>query len=123
MNLKFLIDMNLSPDWVERFAQEGWDAVHWSTVGDPRALDSVIMDFAQSNGFVVFTHDLDFSAILATANVGGPSVLQVRTQDVTPQHLGSLVVTTIREHAGALESGALITVDEAGARVRILPFA
>ncbi len=34
MNLTFLIDMNLSPAWVETFTEHGWPAVHWSTVGD-----------------------------------------------------------------------------------------
>ena len=122
MNLKFLIDMNLSPDWVERFAQEGWDAVHWSMAGDPRAIDSVIMHHARAHAFVIFTHDLDLATILATTKAGGPSVIQVRTQDVTPEYLAPLVVGAIREHAGVLASGAIVTVDESAARVRILPF-
>jgi predicted nuclease of predicted toxin-antitoxin system len=37
--MKLLIDMNLSPDWVEVFQQQGWQALHWSTVGDLRAMD------------------------------------------------------------------------------------
>ena len=75
--------MNLSPDWVERRTQEGWTSVHWSTVGNPRAIDSVILDYARSNGFVVFTHDLDHGAILATTKALAPSVLQIRAQDIT----------------------------------------
>jgi predicted nuclease of predicted toxin-antitoxin system len=35
--------MNLSVEWVGELAQHGWAAMHWSTVGDPRAEDSVIM--------------------------------------------------------------------------------
>jgi predicted nuclease of predicted toxin-antitoxin system len=123
MSLTFLIDMNLSPIWVESFAQEDWTAVHWSTVGEPTASDAVVMDHARSNGFVVATHDLDLGTILATTKAGRPSVIQTRTQDVTPEVLGPLLFATIREHADALESGALMTVDEAAARVRILPFA
>ncbi len=42
--MKLLIDMNLSPGWVEVFVQQGWQAVHWSMVGDPRAKDIVIME-------------------------------------------------------------------------------
>jgi predicted nuclease of predicted toxin-antitoxin system len=91
MSLKFLIDMNLSPAWVDRLAQDGWSAAHWSQVGDPRATDSVMMDHAAANGFVVFTHDLDPGTILATTKARGPSVIQVRAQDVTPDHLGGLV--------------------------------
>ncbi len=43
MTLKILVDMNLSPDWISYLALAGWPAVHWSDIGDPRAIDSVIM--------------------------------------------------------------------------------
>ena len=32
--MKILIDMNLSPRWVEVFDDEGWESAHWSTIGD-----------------------------------------------------------------------------------------
>ncbi|MCC5635132.1 DUF5615 family PIN-like protein [Nostoc sp. CHAB 5844] len=32
--MKILIDINLSPEWVETFAQAGIEAVHWSTIGE-----------------------------------------------------------------------------------------
>ena len=123
MNLAFLIDMNLSPAWTESFAQQGWEAVHWSVVGEPTAPDQVVMDYARARGWIVFTHDLDLGAILATTKAGGPSVIQVRTQDVTPQYLGPLLFDAIREHAQTLKEGALVTIDEAAARIRILPIA
>jgi predicted nuclease of predicted toxin-antitoxin system len=109
MNLTFVIDMNLSPAWVDRFAREGWTAVHWSAVGDARAADAVVMEHARAHGQVVFTHDLDFGAILANTKATGPSVIQVRAQDVTPESLGDLVVSVIRDQAQRLASGALIT--------------
>jgi predicted nuclease of predicted toxin-antitoxin system len=31
--VKLLVDMNLSPSWVDRLAQHGFEAVHWSTIG------------------------------------------------------------------------------------------
>jgi len=40
--MKLLIDMNLSPGWVEVFKQQGLEALHWSAVGDPRAPDPII---------------------------------------------------------------------------------
>ncbi|MCH8292584.1 DUF5615 family PIN-like protein [Candidatus Poribacteria bacterium] len=120
--MKLLIDMNLSTEWVEVFERQGWQAVHWSVVGDPRASDSVIMAWARANDYVVFTHDLDFGTLLATTRVQGPSVIQVRTQDVMPQNLKSRLVQILRQYESVLESGALIIVDEARARMRILPF-
>lgn len=69
--MKLLIDMNLSPDWVEVLNQEGWEAVHWREIGDPRAADVVIMEWARSNGYTVFTHDLDFGTLLAATRAQG----------------------------------------------------
>jgi predicted nuclease of predicted toxin-antitoxin system len=62
MSVSIVIDMNLSVEWVTELTRHGWSAVHWSTVGDPRADDSAIMGWAVANNHVVFTHDLDFGA-------------------------------------------------------------
>jgi predicted nuclease of predicted toxin-antitoxin system len=51
----------------------------------------------------------------------GPSVVQVRAQDIIPNHLGKLVVGVLRAHAEVIERGAPLTIDAAKARVRILP--
>jgi len=79
------------------------------------------MQWARTNDYVVFTHDLDFGAILALTQVESPSVVLVRTQDVLPSHLANTVITVLRENESWLEQGALIVVDEGRARVRILP--
>ena len=119
--MKILVDMNLSPDWVAVLGSAGWETIHWSIVGDPRAEDTEIMAWARQQQHVVFTHDLDFGTLLALTNADGPSVIQVRTQDVTPQAIGSLVADTLRRFEKELERGALIVIDEVRARVRVLP--
>jgi predicted nuclease of predicted toxin-antitoxin system len=119
--VKLLVDMNLSPAWVETLAQMGWTAVHWSTLGNPRSTDAEIMRFAHDHDWVVFTHDLDFGALLAHTRAGKPSVFQVRSRDVSPTHLASLVDRVLRQFSPQLESGALVSVDEASQRVRLLP--
>ncbi len=121
MSVQLVVDMNLSPEWVAELAQHGWSALHWSTVGDPRAEDSAIMAWALANGRVVFTHDLDFGTTLALTHATGPSVLQVRGQNVLPEHMGPVVVAALRQHEAALEAGALVVVDEKKSRVRVLP--
>lgn len=121
MSVQLVIDMNLSVEWVGDLARDGWTAVHWSSVGDPRATDAAIMAWASANGFVVFTHDLDFGTALALTHAKGPSVLQVRGQNVLPDHMGPLVVAALRQHDAALAAGALVVVEERKARVRVLP--
>ena len=70
--MKILVDMNLSPDWVTVLTNHEIPAVHWSTVGDPRADDAVIMAWARTNNYTVFTHDLDFGGVLALTQAEGP---------------------------------------------------
>lgn len=121
MSLSVVVDVNLSVERVPLLEQAGWPTVHWSQVGDPRADDSVIMDWARANGRALFTHDLDFTTILALTHATGPSVVQVRGQNVLPEHLGPAVVSAVRQYESDLERGALIVVDVARSRVRILP--
>jgi len=119
--MKILIDMNLPPRWVQVFAAVGWEALHWSQVGAPTDSDREIMAWARENGYMVFTHDLDFSALLAATQGEGPSVIQVRTQNVPPEAIGDLVINSLNQFRNELEQGAIITIDPSRARVRILP--
>ncbi len=119
--MKLLIDMNLSPEWVETLQAEGLEAVHWSSVGDPRARDEEILELARGLGAVVFTNDLDFSRILALTGEAGTSVLQIRGEDLLPESIGRDVVAALRRHEDALRAGALVVIDETSMRVRILP--
>lgn len=89
--MRLLIDRNLSPAGVRGLQEDGSEALHWSTIGDPRATDAAIMDRARQGGYIVFTHDLDFSAILAATEAEGPSVIPARTQDVLPGAPGPAV--------------------------------
>lgn len=119
--MKILIDMNLSPDWVARFAASEIESIHWSTVGAPNAKDSEIMEFARENQFIVFTHDLDFSAMLAATQAESPSVIQMRTQDVLSDTMTAKLIGVVKKYEADLNTGALITIDEARSRLRILP--
>lgn len=116
-----MIDMNLSPIWERVLKDAGWEAVHWSCIGDPGASDKEIMTWAKTNEHVVFTHDLDFGSILAATKADCPSVVQIRIQDVNPHHIVDLVVSALGRFQEHLEKGALISIDENKSRVRILP--
>jgi predicted nuclease of predicted toxin-antitoxin system len=119
--IKLVVDISLSPAWVDVLAKHGWSAVHWSAIGDPRAKDRTIMEWARENQHVVFTHDLDFGTLLAFTRSAGPSVIQARAHDVLPEHLENVVVEAMRRYLNELEQGAIVTVDELRAKVRVLP--
>lgn len=121
MSVQLVIDMNLPVEWIAELAAHGWSAVHWSAVGDPRAADSIIMAWAIANSYVVFTHDLDFGAMLAVTHAKGPSVLQVRGPSVLPEDIGPVVIAALVQHDASLAAGALVVVDVKKSRVRVLP--
>ena len=119
--MKLLVDMNLSPKWVDHLKVAGFEAAHWSELGAANATDQEIMAYARRLSYVVLTHDLDFSSILAATNGGEPSVVQVRADDVSPSAIGEPVVTALRQMVTELGGGALITIDPARTRLRLLP--
>jgi predicted nuclease of predicted toxin-antitoxin system len=119
--MKLLIDMNLSPRWSAFFAASSIEAIHWSAIGAADAPDSGIMDYAREHNYTVFTHDLDFGAILALTHAGKPSVIQIRSGDVTPDNTAALVISALRSLAGDIEKGALLTIDPRKTRVNLLP--
>jgi predicted nuclease of predicted toxin-antitoxin system len=119
--MKLLVDMNLSPRWTRFLSGVGIEAAHWSDLGAGNAPDVEIMAFAKAHGYVVFTHDLDFSAILAATRGAKPSVVQVRSEDVSPEAIGDVVVAAVRQTANDLDEGALLTVEPKRMRLRLLP--
>ncbi len=119
--MKLLIDMNLSPRWVEWFADAGIQAIHWATIGPVDATDIDIMQYAAEHGHVVLTQDLDFGSILAATQRTNPSVVQVRAGNLAPTVIGDRLVAALRQVEGELDQGALLTIDPFRRRLTILP--
>lgn len=119
--MTLLVDMNLPPTFSSALESAGFSAVHWSDVGDPTADDSEILAWARQHGRVLITHDLDFSAILAASGDDTPSVVQLRAQDMLAPQLLRIVQMALTQHAAQLRRGALLSINEAGTRVRVLP--
>jgi predicted nuclease of predicted toxin-antitoxin system len=109
---RLLVDMNLSCEWIPLLRAAGHEAVHWSEVGDPRAPDVLLMQWASVRGYAVLTHDLDFGTMLALSGADGPSVVQVRSLNVLPETIGSLVLLVLSRYAREIEQGALVVADE-----------
>ncbi len=113
--------MNLSPAWVGVLSGAGHEAMHWVDASSPSAPDTELMAFARDHEMIVFTHDLDFGAILYATQASAPSVIQVRAHDLSPDGLGAIVIETIERFRESLVSGSLLTIDSARQRVRVLP--
>ena len=92
-----------------------------STIGAATAPAVEILTWANEHHFVVITNDLDFSAILAAGAVDGPSVVQLRTQDLLSESPARIVARALEAHCEDIERGALLSIDEGGTRIRMLP--
>ena len=119
--MKILIDMNLSPRWANLLTDAGFSAAHWSTLGAANAPDVEIAAFARINDYVVLTHDLDFGAILAATQGDKPSVVQIRSEDLSPEVIGKPVINALRQMTAELDEGTLLTIDPSRTRMRLLP--
>lgn len=119
--MKLLLDMNLSPKWVGFLTAAGFDAVHWSAIGAVNALDADIMRHARERGCVVVTCELDFGTILAVTHGKLPSVVQLRSDDLSHESIGKPVVDALHQLREEIEHGALVTIDPGRTRLRILP--
>jgi predicted nuclease of predicted toxin-antitoxin system len=119
--MKLLVDMNLSPRLTTLLKQSGLEATHWSQIGAANAPDPEIMAYAKANDFVILTHDLDHSAILVATNADKPSVVQIRTGDLTPETIAPPIIAAVLQCAEALRDGALLTIDSTRMRLKLLP--
>lgn len=119
--MKLILDMNLSPQWVDALAVAGFEATHWSALGDPGAADSAIMAFARARDAVILTHDLDFGTILAASGGNAPSVVQLRFGALDPASAIDAVTTALGQFRDELDKGALLTLDVRRSRVSLLP--
>jgi predicted nuclease of predicted toxin-antitoxin system len=119
--VKFLIDMNLSPRWAGYLTDAGFEAVHWSSLGPRDSSDIAFMAHARTQDYVVLTHDLDFSAILAATHGDKPSVAQLRADNVSPEAIGAQVAAALGAMGEELAAGALIAVDPGRTRMTVLP--
>jgi predicted nuclease of predicted toxin-antitoxin system len=119
--VKLLLDMNLSPDWVPFLQQAGIDSTHWSSIGRATAPDVEVMSWARDNGHVVFTNDLDFSALLAMTRAKGRVFCNFDSRICSPTPVGQLVLHVLQQHRDSLDNGAIVTLAQNATRVRVLP--
>lgn len=119
--MRFLADMGVSLLTVAALRAAGHDATHLREEGLHRMADADIFAKARQEARVVLTFDLDFSGIAAQAGTALPSVVIFRVHDARSSAVNPKLFRVIAEIAPALEAGAIVTVEDAGFRVRRLP--
>lgn len=119
--MRILVDMNLTPRWVDLLNLAGHQAEHWSLVGTASAKDSEICEYARARGSVLLTNDLDFPQILAHTREAKPSVVVLRGEPLVPEGRGKALLQALADCTDDLASGAVISLDWSGRpRARVL---
>ena len=113
-----VVDMNLSPAWVDLLATGGHEAVHWRDVGTMAASDEEIIAWATAEQRVVLTADRDFAAAVAIRGLSAPTVVQLRSGSTDPRDVGPIVLRSIDAAGIELAGAAILTIDRGSARLR-----
>ncbi len=116
-----LLDQGLPRSTTLYLRESGIDAIHVGDAGLANADDAAILRHAQLEKRIVVTLDADFHMRMALAGAPAPSVSRIRIEGLQAPELAQLLVRVLDEFRNDLKYGALITVTEAGIRLRRLP--
>jgi predicted nuclease of predicted toxin-antitoxin system len=108
---------------VRALRELGHDVVHLEELGLRTLPDAEIFRRARDEHRIVLTFDLDFANMSAASNEPFPSVIIFRLRFGRPARVLARLAAVMLSASNALESGALIMVDETRMRVRPLPLA
>jgi predicted nuclease of predicted toxin-antitoxin system len=81
----------------------------------------MLAEKARADNRILLTFDLDFGAILALGVVDRPSVVIFRLSDERADSVNRRLEAVLSDQAAALESGALILIEDTRYRIRSLP--
>jgi predicted nuclease of predicted toxin-antitoxin system len=112
--VKILVDSCLSHLMADELRRAGYD-VEWTGVSDPG--DPAILARAYAENRVLITLDKDFGELAVLRR--HPHAGIVRLIDILPSLHAAMCLRTLQRYGGALEIGAIVTVEVDRTRVRI----
>jgi predicted nuclease of predicted toxin-antitoxin system len=119
--MRFLADMGISHVVVAWLQAQGHDATHLRDEGLHKLENGEIFTKAARESRVILTWDLDFTEILALSGRHKVSAVVFRLVNTRSLHVIERLARVLQESAQDLEDGAIISVEEARHRVRLLP--
>ena len=119
--MQFIADMGISPQTVSFLRDLGYKASHLHEQGLDRLADSEILEKARQEQSILLTHDLDFGDLLAASSAQLPSVIIFRLRSMRPERVNLYLRNVLTLHSRVFADGVIVTITEAGARIRRLP--
>lgn len=121
MFLKLLADLHISPKTVHALRKSGYTISRVTDHLPPTSTDRQIIDLAEQLQASIVTQDLDFSRLIAKSGKTLPSILSLRLGNVSYERVTDILMRLLPTIEKELEQGSIISVDDTGVRVRILP--
>jgi len=119
--VKILADQHISPRTLEFLKGLGHDAVRVSERLPRNAPDQAILALALAEGRVVLSQDLDFTSLIATSGNNAPSLIVLRLGSPNVEHVNEVLQAILPVVDEAVQTGAIVSVDDERFRVRRLP--
>lgn len=119
--MRFLVDMDISPQAATALQEWGHDAVHLQDQHLNRLPDPEVFKKAQQENRILVTHDLGFGGLLAASKARLPSVIIFRLHDMRPDRVNHYLEIIIKRYGDELQKGVVISVTERQIRIRALP--
>lgn len=76
--MRFLLDMGISPKVMDVLKPLGYDAVRCADLGMSRTTDTDILSFAQAEGMILISTDLDFANLAVACRQPCPGLILLR---------------------------------------------
>ena len=119
--MRFLVDMCVDIRVAEWLRSSGHDAVHLRDESLQRLPNGEIFIKADKEHWAIVTFDLDFSEIAAFSHGQKVSVIVFRLRNTRARHVIERLGVILPHVLEALDSGAIIMVEESQYRIRYLP--
>ncbi len=119
--MRFLVDMNLATDVAVWLRTQGHDAVHLRELGLQKLGDQAVLAKAVAEKRVVLTFDLDFADLAAAAGEARAAVILLRLRSARTARILDRLRDVLASTAQALETGAIVIVEDTRLRIRRLP--